>query len=110
MTRVAEGIHDRVLANGRRVFDLVYDVPRHSPGKRNQKWERGFSSLAKAKARRAAVVTDLRRGTYVEPTSVTLGGFMMERFAARHEVHAIRDTTFEGYARHLMNHVLPALG
>ena len=68
MTRVAEGIYDRVLTNGRRVFDIVYDLPRHSPGKRNQKWERGFSSLSRAKARRAAVVTDLQRGTYVEPT------------------------------------------
>jgi len=110
MTRVAEGIYDRVLANGRRVFDIVYDLPRQSPGKRNQKWERGFASLSKAKARRASVVTDLQRGTYVEPTKVTLGDFMMERFAARHDVGAIRDTTFDGYERHLTNHVLPLLG
>ncbi len=110
MTRVAEGIYDRVLANGRRVFDIVYDLPRRSHGKRNQKWERGFSSLSKAKARRAAVVTDLRRGTYVEPAKITLGEFMMGRVEARHDVGAIRDTTHEGYKRHLENHVVPVLG
>lgn len=49
MTRAAEGIYDRVLANGRRVFDIVYDLPRRSPAKRNQKWERGLMSLSKAK-------------------------------------------------------------
>jgi len=90
VTRVAEGIYDRVLANGRRVFDIVYDVPRRSHLKRNQKWERGFSSLSRAKARRAAVVTDLRRGTYVAPTKVTLGEFMMGRFEARYDLGAIR--------------------
>ena len=110
MTRVAEGIYDRVLANGRRVFDIVYDLPRRSPGKRHQKWERGFSSLSKAKARRAAVVTDSRRGTYVEPAKTTLGEFMMSRFEARHDVGAIRDTTHDSYKRHLENHVVPVLG
>lgn len=110
MTRVAEGVYDRRLSSGKRVFDIVYDLPRHAPGKRNQKWERGFLSLSKAKSRRAAVVTDLQRGTYVEPTKVTLGEFMMERFAARHDVGAIRDTTFDGYERQLTNHVLPRLG
>src|SRR3954453_9016480 len=110
MTRVAEGIYGRRLASGRRVFDIVYDLPRRSPGRRNQKWERGFRSLSKAKIRRAAVLTDLRRGTYVEPTGVTLGEFMMSRFEARHDVGAIRDTTHDGYKRHLENHVVPALG
>jgi hypothetical protein len=49
VTKVAEGIYDRVLVNGRRVFDIVYDLPRRSPATRNQKWERGFLSLSKAK-------------------------------------------------------------
>jgi integrase len=35
---------------------------------------------------------------------------MMERFENRHEVGAIRATTYDGYERHLRNHVLPILG
>jgi len=52
----------------------------------------------------------LQRGTYFEPTKVTFGDFMMERLTARHDIGAIRDTTLDGYERHLTNHVLPVLG
>lgn len=46
----------------------------------------------------------------VEPPKVSLGEFMMERIEARHDVGAIRDTTFDGYKRHLLNHVVRKLG
>lgn len=52
----------------------------------------------------------MKRGTYVEPTKLTLGDFMMGRFEARHDVGAIRHTTHDGYKRHLENHVVPMLG
>jgi integrase len=110
MTRVSEGTYDRHLSNGKVVFDIVYEGPRTASGGRNQKWERGFTSLTKAKKRRAAMTTDVQRGAYVEPAKITLGEFMMERFESRHGVGAIRDTTYDGYKRHLANHVVPELG
>ena len=110
MTRVAEGVYDRVLTNGVRVFDIVYDLPRRTTGKRNQRWERGFRTLTAAKARRAEAVADRRRGTFVEPSKITLGAYMMARFEGRHALGAIRDTTYDGYKRHLENHVVPELG
>lgn len=35
---------------------------------------------------------------------------MMDRFAARHDVGAIRNTTYDGYKRHPENHFVPTLG
>ncbi|MDN5294380.1 MAG: hypothetical protein PWQ31_1685 [Eubacteriales bacterium] len=61
------------------VYDIVFDVGRDPlTGKRKQKRMRGFKTKKEAEAKLAEMVTQVERGTYLEPSKTTVGEYLQE--------------------------------
>jgi hypothetical protein len=57
---------------GKRVYDVVVDVPRGGDGKRRQRWVRGLPNRKAAEAKLDEVLREVRGGTYVQRSKTTL--------------------------------------
>ena len=55
------------------LYYVVIDVGRSPEGKRRQKWHGSYPTRKAAEVVRADLVSQYHRGTYVEPSSMTLG-------------------------------------
>jgi Arm DNA-binding domain len=55
------------------VVDIGRDV---ETGKRKQKWHSGHRTKKEAESALSDILTNLDRGTYVEPSRLTVGGFL----------------------------------
>lgn len=88
----------------------VVDLPRGADGKRKQKWHK-LAARTKREAQQelAKLVADLARGTYVEPTRLTVAEYL-ERWLADYAKPNVAPKTFERYEGIVRNHLVPALG
>lgn len=88
----------------------VVDLPRGPDGKRRQKWHKlGARTKREAQQELAKLVADLARGTYVEPTRLTVAEYL-ERWLADYAKPNVAPKTFERYEGIVRNHLIPALG
>jgi integrase len=87
---------------------VVVDTGRDKSGKRIQKWHSGFARRKDADEALSEILSGLQQGTYVEPSKLTLGGFLRDEWlpAVR---RSLRPSTFRNY-NGLLAHVLPAIG
>ena len=99
-------IKPRMLRDGRRVWDLVVELPRKADGRRNQKWIRGFATRREAESQRTEILGTLDRGTYAEPTRQTFAEYVTEWLAGRN----LRSSTQQSYAGLMNRHVIPRIG
>ena len=90
-------------------FHAVLDVGVDENGKRKQKWLCGFTSRADAERALTETLASLDRGTYIEPSKLSLERYLLDEWlpacAAR-----IRATTVESYRDLIERHVTPAIG
>jgi integrase len=88
-------------------WSVVYDNPL-SDGKRRQK-RKTFKTKNEADAFLSKVVHAIQNGTYVEPSSITLGTYLTYwlETCVRHN---LRPTTVRSYEQLIRVHILPALG
>ncbi|MBP1971642.1 integrase [Virgibacillus natechei] len=76
--------------------------------KRKQKRVSGFTSKKKAQAAMNDVINELNKGSYVEPSSETLGDYLDDWL--KHKEKRIAHSTYLHYKSYLNNHIKPALG
>ena len=88
---------------------VIIDLPRDTNGKRRQKWHGGYRTRREAEAARAKIVHEFNTGVYVEPSAVTLSGWVRDHWLPTIESR-VKPSTFDSYRRNLALHVLPHLG
>lgn len=88
---------------------FVVDVGRDEEGKRIRKWHSGFDRRKEAEAALADTLADLRTGTYVEPSKLTLRAFLRDEWLPAMR-RSLRPSTHASYSQVLDTHVVPALG
>lgn len=87
----------------------VVDVGRDENGKRIRRWHSGFERRKEAEAALTDTLADLRAGSYVEPSKLTLGGFLNDEWLPAMR-RSLRPSTHRSYTQVLGTHVIPALG
>lgn len=88
---------------------VVVDLGRTEDGKRRQKWHGGFRTRKEAEAARAKIVNGINSGSYSEPTSITLTGWVRDHWLPTIKTQ-VKPSTFDSYRRNMELHVLPHLG
>jgi integrase len=88
---------------------VVVDLPRDAvTGKRKQKWHSGFKTKRDAERAMTDILSRLDQGTYVEPTKLTLGGYLDEWLAQTRST--IRPSTYSTYKSLVEKTIKPKLG
>ncbi len=106
-------IHKRVSTDrsGRtkNLWYVVMDVGRDEDGKRRQKWHGSYPTRKLAETAQAELVTEYHRGTYVEPSKVTLEQWVSDTWLPSMHTQ-LKPSTWDSYARNFRLHLLPRLG
>ena len=90
------------------VWCYVIDLPRPASGARRQRWFGGFATRKQAQTALSAALGELGKGSYVEPSAMTVGDFL-QRWLDDYVQHNCAAKTAERYAEIVRNHVLPAI-
>lgn len=77
-------------------------------GRRQQKMKAGFATKKEAEAALAQVLTELGRGSYLEPTKKTVAEFFTEFLAGKRQ--RMRPGTVKTYKWLINYHIIPRLG
>jgi integrase len=89
---------------------IVYDLPRDpSTGKRRKKWQGGFRTRRDAQRALADVLASLDRGTFVEPTKLTVGEYLVGTWLPAVS-HRLRPSTLVGYQIVVEKQLVPRIG
>jgi integrase len=90
-----------------KTWAIVYDEGRDENGRRIQKWRGGFETKRDAQRELNKVLDALNSGTYVEPTKLMTGAYLLEWVAS---ISDVRPSTRASYEANIKRHVNPALG
>ena len=90
-------------------WSVVIDVGRDGTGRRIRKWHSGFTSRREAERARVELLSQLHRGTYVSPSKLTIGAFLVEEWLPAKR-STVKETTRASYEMHVNKHVVPRLG
>ena len=90
-------------------WSVVLDVGTGLRGKRRQKWHSGFATKREAEAALTTLLGKLQNNSYVEPTRLTLGGFLTAEWLPAVQ-RSVRPLTHAGYERSVRIHIEPHLG
>lgn len=93
----------------RTLWYVVMDIGRDGGGKRRQKWHGSYSTRKAAEVRRADLVNRYHRGTYAEPSSVTLAQWVRNTWLVSMRTR-VKPSTLHSYSRNFELHLLPRLG
>ncbi len=88
---------------------VVVDVGYDENGKRRQRWHSGFARQKDAERALTEILGRLESGTYVEPAKLTYAEYLRARWLPAREP-SLRPITYDGYARNVERHIIPALG
>jgi integrase len=91
------------------VWCFVIDLPRMGIGARRQRWFSGFATRKQAQTALSAALGEIGKGSYVEPSALTVGEFL-QRWLDDYVQHNCAAKTGERYAEIVRNHVLPVIG
>jgi integrase len=87
-----------------RKWVVVVDIGRDENGKRKQRWYSGFDRRSEAEEKLTEVLGQLRTGTHVEPTRMTLAEFLHEEWLPARKAN-LRPSTYESYRRNIRVHI-----
>jgi integrase len=90
-------------------YSVVLDLGRGPDSKRQRKWHSGYRTRKDAERARVELLTRVEQGSYVEPSRLTVAGFLLEQWLPS-LAGQVRPTTLHGYRTNLQRYVLPALG
>jgi integrase len=93
---------------GRGTWYFVVDVAA-ADGKRQQFKRRGFATKKAAERAEAEVVAEHARGTFVRPSKVTLGAFLVDEWLPAKRL-GVRPSTANSYERMIQLYVVPTIG
>ncbi|AQZ46304.1 phage integrase family protein [Paenibacillus larvae subsp. larvae] len=86
-----------------------YDITDPTTGKRKQKEVGGFRTLAEAQEAAVRIQSELLNGTYVEPTKLTVGDFLLD-FVENTLKYEVAPNTYEQRLAFVKNHIIPNIG
>jgi integrase len=107
MRKRQQGVKERFLADGTRVFDAYYSGP-GPDGRPKKYWRRGFRTEREAAAWRTKQLTTVHEGTHTEPSRRTLGEYLAEWLAGHRA--SVRGSTWASYSANLEGHVVARIG
>ncbi|WP_433344181.1 tyrosine-type recombinase/integrase [Micromonospora sp. CA-111912] len=87
MPRKQDPIKKVILKDGRTRYRFVIDVGRRSDGRRDQRTYT-YDTLREAKAERAKIIAGRSTGTYVAPSTLTLGEYLPTWLAGKRNLRA----------------------
>jgi len=89
---------------------VVLDLERDGTGQgRRQKWHSGYATKRDAERALAGLLAARYDGSYVEPSRLTLGAYLVDRWLPA-AATTVRATTMNGYRRHVVLYVVPRIG
>jgi integrase len=92
-----------------RTWRFVVDLP--SPdGQRRQALRRGFPTKAAAQDAMRNLLNEVEHGTAVDPSRVTVAGYLTDVWLPALEGRNLRPTTIDAYRRTVTRHLVPVLG
>lgn len=91
-------------------WSVVVDVGRDpATDQRRQKWHSGYARRKDAEAALPKIVGGLADGGYVEPSKLTLGDYLQDRWLPAMKTR-VRPSTLDSYTRNVRRHVVPRIG
>ena len=94
---------------GKRVWDIVVELPRDPEGNRRRLVRRGFRTRREAEAKLARVLDSLGKGSFVEPDRVSTGQYLnlwVDGLASLD----LKASTIASYTMHVHRYLIPELG
>lgn len=90
-------------------WSVVVDLGRGENGRRVRKWHSGFRTRKEAERARIELLSRVHQGTYVEPSKVSIGAFLVEEWLPAKR-STVKETTLASYEMHVTKHVVPRIG
>lgn len=91
-------------------YSVVLDLGRDpATGQRRRTWHSGYRTKRDAERARIQLLGEVDRGGYVEPASVTVGSFLVDRWLPAVTVR-LRGNTLAMYRQNIEAHIVPRLG
>jgi integrase len=78
-------------------------------GKRRREWHSGYQTRREAERARIELLAGLQRGEHVEPSKLTVGAYLVDRWLPACRVR-VRPRTFESYELNVRTHLVPSVG
>jgi integrase len=100
-------VRGRVFRRGE-TWSFVVDLPPAPDGRRRQRKKGGFRTRKEAEAALAALLTDVQKGTVLEPSRQTLAAYLDDWLASA--APSLRPTTVQGYESAIRNWIVPRIG
>lgn len=90
-------------------YTIIYDLPSDPlTGKRKQKTKGGFRTKREANAELAKKIAEIEKGTYLEPSKLKLGEYLLRWFDTHKE--SLSPTTSRRYEGIINDHLILGLG
>lgn len=90
-------------------WSVVLDLGRDETGRRVRKWHSGYRSKKEAERARVELLGRVHQGTYVEPSKVTIGTFLVDEWLPAKR-STVKETTLASYEMHVHKHIVPRIG
>ncbi len=100
-------VRGRVFKRGQ-TWSYIVDLPPAPDGRRRQRQKGGFKTRKEAEAALAVLLTDVQKGTVLEPTRQRLGDYLEDWLTAVGP--SLRPTTLESYEQAMRNWIVPRIG
>lgn len=90
-------------------WSVVIDLGRDETGRRVRKWHSGYRTKKEAERARIELLSRVDQGTYVEPSKVSIGAFLVQEWLPAKRA-TLKETTLASYEMHVTKHVVPRIG
>ena len=90
-------------------WSVVIDLGRDETGRRVRKWHSGYRTKKDAERARIELLSRLDQGTYVSPSKMSIGAFLVQEWLPAKRA-TIKETTFASYEMHVTKHIVPRIG
>lgn len=97
----------RKKGNGR--YYVVTNHTDPATGRKHQKSHGGYGTKKEAEARLREVLTAMDRGTFIEPSKITLGQYLVDEWLPLKR-DVLKRSTFASYQDKILNYVVPRIG
>src|SRR5690349_11884537 len=88
-------------------WSYVVRLPDPATGKTRPKWFGGFATAKDAKQARDRAQSRIHDGMHVEPSRLTVGEYLRDRWLPAIEATGKRATTVRSYHLHIGTHIAP---
>ena len=90
-------------------WSVVIDLGRDETGRRVRKWHSGYRTKKDAERARIELLSRLDQGTYVPPSKMSIGAFLVQEWLPAKRA-TMKETTFASYEMHVTKHIVPRIG